>query len=35
MNETTTCIGENDKNEQKQEKNTEIKTNQCNNMYQK
>ena len=28
MNETITCIGENDKNEQKQEQNTETKTNQ-------
>ena len=34
MNETITCIGENDKNEQKQEQNLEMKINQCNNKYQ-
>ena len=27
MDETKTCIGESDKNEQKQEQNTEAKTN--------
>ena len=30
MNETKTCIGESDKNEEIQEQNTEAKTNQCN-----
>ena len=30
MNETKTCIGESDINEQKQEQNTEAKANQCN-----
>ena len=30
VNETKTCIGESDKNEQKQEQNTEAKTNKCN-----
>ena len=30
MNETKICIGESDKNEKKQEQNTEPKTNQCN-----
>ena len=34
MNETITCIGENDKNEQKQEQNLEMKINQCNSKYQ-
>ena len=30
MDESKTCIGESDKNEQKEEQNTEAKTNQCN-----
>ena len=30
MDEIKTCIGESDKNEQKQEQNTEAKTNQFN-----
>ena len=34
INENITFIEENDKNEQKQEQNTKIKTNQCNNEYQ-
>ena len=34
MNETKTCIGQSDKNESKQEQNTEAKTNECNNKYQ-
>ena len=34
MNETITCIGENDKSEQTQEQNTETKINQCNNKHQ-
>ena len=31
MNETITYIGQNDKKEQKQERDTETKTYQCNN----